>query len=140
MTANTSVKGSAGAELAVTIFVILGQISFLFFGVLGLVHPETILSVIGHPGTINKVAHNFINIFVARNLPLGLFPLLLLAMKERRALGFSLFLMGAIQALDFGYSVTGHALTPIVASIVLTVLYFVSGWYLLTRKAPNKTA
>lgn len=118
-------------EYAVMTYVALAAISFLGFGLLGIVHPETILNISAKSGPMNEAAKTFANLFAARNLPLGFAALLLMVMKERKALAYSSFLLGAIQAIDFVFSATGHSVATKVIPPVMAISYFICGRYLL---------
>jgi hypothetical protein len=129
--ATATADKSSLTERAVMTYVVIAALSFLGFGLIAIIHPETILNITATTGSMNAAAKTFANIFAARNLPIGIAPLILIAMKERKALAYSCYLLGAMQALDFVFSISGNSLTTKVLPPILVVLYYLCGRYLL---------
>ena len=87
----------ASIPLWVRLFVVFGGLLMVAGGIIGLVNPAMLAS----PGDqINGAVHIYAGYFVVRSLALGLFLLVLLALRARRALATLMVLIGFIQLAD----------------------------------------
>lgn len=87
---------------------------------------------------MNDAGKTFANLFGARNIPVGIFPLFMLALRERKMLAYCSFLLGIFQAFDLVFSITGKSAVTIVVPFLMAVLFFASGMYLLRSDWPKK--
>ncbi len=81
----------------VTAIVILGGFLMMLGGLIALVRPSMLMAP---DEVISSGVHIYAGYFAVRNLALGLFLLILLALRAHRGLGSLMMLVGLIQILD----------------------------------------
>lgn len=108
--------------LWVSVFVVAGGLLMAFGGLITLVNPSMLMAP--HDEITNGVKI-YAGYVVARNLALGLFLPLLLAMRARRALGSMMVLVGLIQILDVVMDCIERRWAIAPGVLVLGILYLI---------------
>lgn len=119
--------GAAAGEpsvipLWVRVFVVAGGLLMALGGVIALANPSMLMAP--HDEITNGVKI-YAGYVAARNLALGLFLPLLLALRARRALGSMMVLVGLIQMLDVIMDCIEGRWAIVPGVLVLGILYFI---------------
>ncbi len=109
--------------LWVRIFVVAGGLLMALGGLIALVNPSMLMSP--HDEITNGVKI-YAGYFVVRNLALGVFLPLLLALRARRTLGSMMVLVGMIQTLDVVMDCIDGRWAIVPGVLLLGILYFIA--------------
>ncbi len=109
--------------LWVGVFVVAGGFLMALGGFLALVNPSMLMSPHDQITDGVKIYAGYV---VARNLALGLFLPLLLALRARRTLGSMMVLVGLIQILDVVMDCIEARWAIVPGVLVLGILYFIA--------------
>jgi hypothetical protein len=107
----------------VSVFVLVGGLLLAVGGVIGLVNPSMLVSP---HDQISGAVHIYAGYFAVRNLALGLFLPILLALRARRALAGLMVVAGFIQLLDVGMDCIEGRWTIVPGVLVLGALYLIA--------------
>jgi hypothetical protein len=104
-------------------FVVVGGLLMALGGVIALVNPSMLM---GSHDEITNGVKIYAGYVVARNLALGLFLPLLLALRARRALGSMMVLVGFIQLFDVVMDCIEKRWAIVPGVLVLGTLYLIA--------------
>jgi len=116
------VDKTAAIPLWVRVFVVAGGLLMALGGVIALANPSMLMAP--HDEITNGVKI-YAGYVAARNLVLGLFLPLLLALRARRALGSMMVLVGLIQILDLIMDCVENRWAIVPGVLVLGILYLI---------------
>lgn len=114
---------STSIPIWVSLFVVASGLLMVAGGVIGLVKPSMLVSP---HDQINSAVHIYAGYFAARNLALGLFLPILLAIRARRALAGLMVLTGFIQLLDVVMDCIEGRWAIVPGVLVLGVIYLIA--------------
>lgn len=112
----------SSVPLWVRVFIVVAGLLMTLGGFVALVNPSMLMAP--HDEVTNGV-RIYAGYVVARNLALGLFLPLLLALHARRALGSMMVLVGLIQMLDVVMDCIENRWALVPGVLVLGILYFI---------------
>jgi hypothetical protein len=104
-------------------------ISALAFGYVAYLAFFNLAGLVGHTPSVDAQHHA--SYMAIRQILLALALVYMLYLKEWRILGYLLVFMGFVQLLDFALSLSDGESSQAVGQLILTILNFYSGYYLL---------
>ena len=119
---SNSVNGSSSIPLWVGGVVLVGGFLMTLGGIIALVNPSMLTSP---HGEITGAVHIYAGYFAVRNLALGLFLPLLLALRAHRVLGSLMLLAGIIQILDVVMDCIEGRWAIVPGVLILGLLYLI---------------
>lgn len=120
---STAISGeTASIPQWVRLFVVVGGLLMTAGGVIGLVNPSMLASP---HDQINGAVHIYAGYFAVRNVALGLFLPMVLALRARRALASLMVLVGFVQLLDVLMDCVEGRWAIVPGVLVLGIIYLI---------------